>query len=167
MGKKIIIGLVILILLAMGGIFYFISYNLGEQQNQESEKSLTGTQKYAILNDIGGYTLLSKRSLYGYLGQDYHNVIYNYNNKNASVFVRVFYNDSAMEGWWDRKISGMSGSLNDYHLKSFGNQEYYQVETYPPSDFIMTSWKNDNFIIEVDTFKSDSSLFEAYMEKYS
>ena len=129
---------------------------------EENTPSLTGTQKYTLMKNIGGYTYLESYSQYAYLGRDYHKAIYDFEGENVSVFVNIF-NSTDVKEDYKNILQGRYTTENNLTGITF-----YQLDNYVDPDMQGFFWESNGSLIEIDgSSKSDKSLFEAYRNKYN
>jgi len=129
---------------------------------EETTPSLTGTQKYTLMENIGGYTYLGSYSQYAYLGRDYHKAIYGFEGENVSVFVNIF-NSTDVKEDYKNILQGRYTIENNLTGITF-----YQLDNYVDPDMQGFFWESNDSLIEIDgSSKSDKSLFEAYRNKYN
>ena len=104
--KKLLLISLLVIILVSTGIFFYLNKDSSQANNLgEATPSLTGTQKYTIMENVGRYIYLDGYSQYGYLGRDYHKAIYSFEGENVSVFVNIFNSIDAKEDYKGRLLS--------------------------------------------------------------
>lgn len=158
---------------------YFIKViddcTLGEINNsetstiEENTPSLTGIQKYTIMKDMGGYIYSTNEdesySLYGLQGRNYNKATYYFNNQAVVVFVNTFDNDSVRVEYKNRIFAGNTNNLIERNYSN--GQVFYEQTNWADPQMHGFFWEYNDTIVELGSFKSDNSLFEAYMTKYS
>jgi hypothetical protein len=113
-----------------------------------------------IAQDIGEYEYVEATSLQR-VDQIYYKATYKNNGREFNVFVRVFSSLSDKEEW----VDGLLFNYPEVSVKE--GITLHENDNYVSEDVHGFFWEHEDFIITLTEIKSDESLLEAYLSKYS